>query len=138
MAKPMKLTFEEFKERCIRIFYKDELHKMGYQLLSNNHFSKGMNCFYCELSRRNPNTGKWETTLVLAYEYGGEDELFELFEGFEDLSQVPESYKGMPERKYEQQPIQFIYGRYKRFGDALNALKKGDSLNGRKYVELYY
>lgn len=133
-----KLTFEEFRERCIETWWKDRLHTMGYDMLDRNCFSKGMNCFYCELSRRNPKTGKWETTLVLAYEYGGEDDLFELFEGFEDLSQVPESYKGMPERKYEQHPIQFIYGRWKRFGDALNALKKGDSLNGRKYVELYY
>lgn len=134
----MKLTFEEFKERCIETWQKDELDKMGYSVLYNNCFSEGTNCYYCELSKRNPKTRLWETTLVLAYEYGGEDDLFELFEGFEDLSQVPEGYKGMPERKYEQQPIQFIYGRWKRFGDALNALKKGDSLNGRKYVELYY
>lgn len=130
----MKLTFEEFKDRVIQT-WRTDLESMGYELPTfYNHGDSYDACFSRFDSKRNCRV--W--TLNLIYEGDVSYKPFEINEHFDDFENIPECYnvprlEGMP----EQAPM-FIYGQYWKFGDALNSLKKGDSLNGRKYKELYY
>ena len=140
-----KLTFEEFKSRVIDTWQRD-LKPMGYDCemfeapLFNDNSNDVVADYWVHFSRWNPKTQRKEFTLNLNYNFKeGEDfPPFEINQHFEDISQIPECYGDLSRPEYPTHAPMFIYGQYKRFGDALNALKKGDSLNGRKYVELYY
>lgn len=132
------LTFKEFKTR-VTDFWRENLKEMGYELFGVFNGTIRSDCPYyaVNFTQFNPRTNQREYTLNLVYDCG----TFEVNETFDDLANIPKEYGDMHEDKNNpewEQPPMFIYGQYKRFGDALNSLLKGDSINLRPYKELYY
>lgn len=132
----MRLTFNEFKTR-VREFWEKELKAMGYEspYFDNNSYGDNLD-YWASFTRRDYKRNRRAYTQNLNY-CGGEIP-FEINEHFYEWEDIPECYNVPRLESMPEQVPMFIYGKWKRFGDALNALKKGDSLNGRKYVELYY
>lgn len=131
------LTFEEFENR-VKNFWRENMKQMGYELPDFIDLTLGIPNYAVYFTRYNPRKDRREYTLDLSYEdgYG-----FEVTEHFAELSDIPPEYGDMHEDKNNPewvQPPMFIYGKYNRFGDALNSLLKGDSINLRPYKELYY
>lgn len=132
-----EFTFEEFKNRVI-VFWRENLQSMGYEYPDFSDLTLGIKMYSVSFTRYNPRKKRREFTLDLIWD---EKSGFEVNEHFEDLSDIPAEYGDMHEDKNRpewEQPPMFIYGTFKRFGDALNSLKKGDSINLRPYKELYY
>lgn len=131
------LTFEEFENR-VKNFWRGNMEQMGYECPDVFDSSLVRDSYSATFTRFDPRTQRRVYTLDLSYEdgYG-----FEVTEHFAELSDIPPEYGDMHEDKNKPewvQPPMFIYGKYNRFGDALNSLLKGDSINLRPYKELYY
>lgn len=122
------MDFKEFQKRVGDFVMNDpELNAKYDDVQYSDNSINGSTEWFAEFYRGKVN--------MLSILYDGN--FYELNEIFERWDEIPESYGLKPRHEHDNTPM-FIYGQYKRLGDALNALKKGDSKDGRKYKELYW
>lgn len=124
------MNFKQFKEK-VQSYFDAHLKTLGYEI--NDIWDGDDYCHACFV-RRN---GDRLAAVYLGW-YAKDDVPFEILERFDSPDEIPAEYGDMRHRDMPKQAPMFIYGNYKRLGDALNALTKGDSLTLRKPIEIFY
>lgn len=140
------MCYADFVDQC-KGYYHRYLAPLGYcacecQDLTPKYIDGATPFYHAEFYRPTKVDGKDAQRVELMIDFCPSENNYHkaamLYENFDCLEQIPEQYGDLRHGEMNEQPPQFVYGYFSRLGDALNSTLKGNSLNLRKPIELYY